>query len=59
MVSGGNDGLDGYNILSVSLFFSQCFGTMSDSKKDDLHYVFEVKNTSIPVNIYLYILNNY
>lgn len=48
MVSGGNDGLDGYNILSVYLFFSQCFGTMSDSNKDDLHYVFEVKNTLTP-----------
>ncbi|XP_029344824.1 uncharacterized protein LOC100575121 isoform X1 [Acyrthosiphon pisum] len=48
MVSGGNDGLDGYNILSVYLFFSQCFGTMSNSNKDDLHYVFEVKNTLTP-----------
>ncbi|CAI6367906.1 unnamed protein product [Macrosiphum euphorbiae] len=48
MVSGGNDGLDGYNILSVYLFFSQCFGEMSDKEKDDLHYVFEVKNTLTP-----------
>jgi len=53
MVSGGNDGLDGFNVLSVYLFFSQCFGKMSDANKDDLHYVFEIKNTLTPVNIYI------
>uniref|UniRef100_A0A2S2P5C9 Uncharacterized protein n=1 Tax=Schizaphis graminum TaxID=13262 RepID=A0A2S2P5C9_SCHGA len=48
MVSGGNDGLGGFNVLSVYLFFSQCFGKMSDDKNDDLHYVFEEKETLIP-----------
>jgi len=53
MVSGGNDCLDGFNVLSVYLFFSQCFGKMSDDKSDDLHYVFEEKETLIPVNLYM------
>lgn len=48
MVSGGNDGLAGFNVLSVYLFFSQCFGEMSDANKDDLHYVFEEKDTLTP-----------
>lgn len=52
MVSGGNDGLDCCNVLSVYLFFSQCFGKMSEANKDDLHYVFEVKNTAVQVKIY-------
>lgn len=53
MVSGGNDSLGGFNVLSVYLFFSQCFGEMSDTNKDDLHYVFEEKDTLTPVNIYV------
>lgn len=53
MVSGGNDGLGGFNVLSVYFFFSQCFGEMSDANKDDLHYVFEEKDTLTPVNIYV------
>lgn len=40
MVSGGNS-MDHLNVLSVYLFFSKCFGEMSDNNKDDLHYVFE------------------
>ncbi|XP_022180958.1 prolyl 3-hydroxylase OGFOD1 isoform X2 [Myzus persicae] len=48
LVSGGNYGLGGFNVLSVYLFFSKCFGKMSDTNKDDLHYVFELKNTSTP-----------
>ncbi|XP_050436203.1 prolyl 3-hydroxylase OGFOD1 isoform X2 [Adelges cooleyi] len=50
MVSGGNDGVDHLNVLSVYLFFSQCFGQMSDNIKDDLHYVFEERHTLQPVN---------
>lgn len=49
MVSGGNDGLDHSNVLSVYLFFSQSFGEMSDDVNDDLHYVFEEQNLLIPV----------
>lgn len=48
MVSGGNDGLNGFNVLSVYLFFCQCFGKMSDTNKDDLHYVFELKDAPTP-----------
>lgn len=57
MVSGGNDGLDRTNVLSVYLFFSQCFGEMTDVK-DDLHYVFEERDTLAPV-VYSGIIRNY
>jgi hypothetical protein len=45
MVSGGNDGLHCLSVLSVYLFFSRCFGSMSENVKDDVHYVFEDRNT--------------
>lgn len=59
MVSGGNDGLDNLNVLSVYMFFSQCFGEMSDNNKDDLHYIFQVQNELGPVkynNIFFLII---
>lgn len=58
MVSGGNDGLDNLNVLSVYMFFSQCFGEMSDNNKDDLHYVFQVKNELGPVKYNIYFFYN-
>lgn len=54
MVSGGNDRLDGYNLLSVYIFFSQCFGQMSESVKEDLHYVFVERDTLTPVILFIY-----
>lgn len=48
MVSGGNEGLAGFNVLTVYLFFSHCFGEMTDNK-DDLHYVFEERDSVTPV----------
>lgn len=53
MVSGGNDGLDRLNVLSVYLFFSRCFGSMSESVKDDVHYVFEERDTLAAVRYYI------
>lgn len=50
MVSGGNNSVNP-SVLSVYLFFSQCFGKMMDDNKDDLHYVFEEQNTMVPVII--------
>lgn len=50
MLSGGNDGLGHLNVLTVYLFFSQCFGNMSENTKDDLHYVFEERDTLSAVN---------
>uniref|UniRef100_A0A2H8TJ70 uS12 prolyl 3-hydroxylase n=1 Tax=Melanaphis sacchari TaxID=742174 RepID=A0A2H8TJ70_9HEMI len=47
MVSGGNDGVAGFDIFSVYFFFSQCFGDMS-SADEDMHYVFEEKDTLLP-----------
>lgn len=57
MVSGGNDGFKGLNVLSVYLFFSQCFGTMTDDT-EDLHYIFEERDTLVQVKLNKIIWND-
>lgn len=49
IVSGGNDGLNSFNVLSAYMFFTQCFEDVSDVGKDteDLHYMFEERDARV------------
>lgn len=53
MVSGGNDGLGHLNVINLYLFFSQCFGNMTNDNNEHLHYVFEERHTVEPVKYYI------